>query len=212
MPPRAGTKLKVEDRRRARTQGLLLEALTGLIVEKGYDPITVQDILDRANVGRSTFYAHYKDKQDLLMGSLDRLKSGLTLAQKTALAGGGSQGQLAFSLPMLHHVKSHRRLYKAFMGRASGTMVMFHIQRILADLARDEIKARVPRRMQAMNAHGGLKAASMAPPIEAIVQATVGAYIALMTWWMDHGTPCSAEELDGLFQRLVLPGLGAVEG
>lgn len=212
MPQRAETRVKVEDRRRARTQGLLLEALTGLIVEKGYDPITVQDILDRANVGRSTFYAHYKDKQDLLRGSLDRLKGGLALAQKAALAGGGSQGKLAFSLPMLLHVKSHHRLYKAFMGRSSGTMVMFHIQRILADLAREEIQARVPRRVQAKRAGGASKSASMEPLLEAIVQATVGAYIALMTWWMDHGTPCSAEELDGLFQRLVLPGLGTVEG
>ncbi len=194
---------KGEDRRVARTRNLLQDALTALIVEKGYDPITVQDILDKANVGRSTFYAHFKDKQDLLMGSLDRLKGFLGEAQRSARAVEGSADRLAFSLPMLHHVKSHAKLYKAFMGRASGTMVMFHIQRILVDLARPEIQDRLSRRPQA-------KRRGQAPkevPLEAIVQATVGSYLALLTWWMDHGTPCSAEELDGLFQKLVLPGL-----
>jgi AcrR family transcriptional regulator len=191
---------KGEDRRVARTRNRLQDALTALIVEKGYDPITVQDILDRADVGRSTFYAHYKDKQDLLMGSLGRLKGALGEAQRAALAVEGPQGKLAFSLPMLHHVKSHARLYRAFMGRASGTMVMFHIQRVLADLARAEIAARVPKRLQGRR------------PLEAVVQATVGAYLALLTWWMDHGSALSAEEVDALFQKLVLPGLGALEG
>lgn len=198
---------KPVDRRVARTRNLLQDALTALIVEKGYDAITVQDILDQANVGRSTFYSHFLDKQDLLMGSLGRLKAALAEQQQTALkepgavrAGSGASKErpLAFSLPMLLHVKSHHRLYKAFVGRQSGTMVMLHIQRLLADLAREEITTRVPR-----------KALSRIP-IEAVVQSTVGAYLALLVWWMDHKMPCAAEELDGVFQRLVLPGITAL--
>ena len=60
-----------EDRRIARTHRLLQEALISLMGERGYDILTVQDIIDRADVGRSTFYAHFKDKEDLLMASLD---------------------------------------------------------------------------------------------------------------------------------------------
>jgi AcrR family transcriptional regulator len=205
--------LKAEDRRVARTRNLLQDALVSLIVEKGYDAITVQDILDKADVGRSTFYAHFLDKQDLLMGGLERLKAALAAQQQAALkhssSGMGRAGSsalkerpLVFSLPMLLHVKSHHRLYKAFVGRQSGTMVMLHIQRILADLARDEITARVPARTR--NAPPRI-------PIEAVVQSTVGAYLALLVWWMDHKTPCTTEELDGMFQKLVLPGITALE-
>ena len=53
------------DRRTARTRNLLGDALIELIQEKPFDSVTVQDVLDRAGVGRSTFYVHYKDKDDL---------------------------------------------------------------------------------------------------------------------------------------------------
>src|SRR6202012_5392571 len=58
------------DRRVRRTRDLLHRALLDLIAEKGYPHITVQDILDRADVGRSTFYTHYRDKEDLLRSGI----------------------------------------------------------------------------------------------------------------------------------------------
>ncbi len=61
------------DRRSQRTRQLLSEALVQLIREKDYNTITVNDIIERANVGRSTFYAHYHDKDDLFLGELDRV-------------------------------------------------------------------------------------------------------------------------------------------
>jgi AcrR family transcriptional regulator len=58
------------DRRSQRTRKSLSEALAALMVEKRYDKITVQDIIDRANVGRSTFYAHFQDEEDLLVSGV----------------------------------------------------------------------------------------------------------------------------------------------
>jgi AcrR family transcriptional regulator len=58
------------DRRKARTRQLLRDALMALIVEKGYEAISIQDIVDRANVARPTFYLHFKDKEELLFTSL----------------------------------------------------------------------------------------------------------------------------------------------
>ncbi len=66
-----------EDRRVGRTRKLLEDALHDLIVEKGYEAVTVQDIIDRANVGRSTFYAHYTDKQQLLFSHFADLEAHL---------------------------------------------------------------------------------------------------------------------------------------
>ena len=57
------------DRRIQRTRQLLEDALIALILEKGYDKITVQNIFDQANAGRSTFYSHFLDKDDLMENS-----------------------------------------------------------------------------------------------------------------------------------------------
>ena len=57
------------DRRVERTRELLQKALIDLIPERGYDAITIQDIVDRANVGRTTFYLHYNSKDELFMRS-----------------------------------------------------------------------------------------------------------------------------------------------
>ena len=66
----------VEDRRIQKTKNLLHDALGYLIREKPYDAIVVQEILDRANVGRSTFYMHFRDKDDLLVSGIhDMLQS-----------------------------------------------------------------------------------------------------------------------------------------
>lgn len=66
-----------EDRRVVRTRQLLRDALVSLILERGYDEVTVQDVLDRANLGRSTFYAHYRNKDDLLFSGFEQFAAGL---------------------------------------------------------------------------------------------------------------------------------------
>jgi AcrR family transcriptional regulator len=60
------TTRKKVDRRTQRTRHQLGRALVGLVEEKRFDDITVQDVIDRADVGRSTFYTHFRDKEDLL--------------------------------------------------------------------------------------------------------------------------------------------------
>jgi AcrR family transcriptional regulator len=63
--------LPPKDRRILKTKKYLAEALKELIIEKGYDAVTIQDIIDRANVGRSTFYTHYESKDQLLVGNIN---------------------------------------------------------------------------------------------------------------------------------------------
>src|SRR5918996_3826094 len=74
------------DRRAARTRRALHGALMSLILRKGYEAITVQDIIDEADVGRSTFYAHYTGKEDLLRSGFQTLRAELTEAQRAARA------------------------------------------------------------------------------------------------------------------------------
>src|SRR5262245_17355252 len=90
------------DRRVRRTRRALQEALIGLMTEKSYEAVTVQDVIDRADVGRSTFYTHYTDKDKLLRDSIAVLRS---LVEQPVTPGPANRRRpLRFSLPLFRHV------------------------------------------------------------------------------------------------------------
>src|SRR5438876_1337529 len=113
---------RAPDRRTARTREMLYSALIALILRKGYDGISVQDIIDEANVGRSTFYDHYTGKEELLRSGFERLRSHLTDRQRATRAPTGEQRNrtLGFSLAMFEHAQSHHDLYRAMAGGRGG--------------------------------------------------------------------------------------------
>src|SRR5690349_12821508 len=102
------------DRRAARTRRALHEALISLILRKGYDSITIQEIIDAADVGRSTFYAHYTSKEDLLRGGFESLRSELAGARHRA-SEKRDAGPLAFSLALFEHACGYKQVYRALV-------------------------------------------------------------------------------------------------
>src|SRR5438046_3717676 len=98
------------DRRSERTRQLLNVALIELMLEQRYDEITVQDIIDRANIGRSTFYAHYLDKEDLLVSGFTRVLD--TLSQHPQQLAGEAHQALPSLTRFFQHVQDHYQLYK----------------------------------------------------------------------------------------------------
>lgn len=185
------------DRRIQRTQDLLHRALISLMIDKGYEVITVQDIIDRANVGRSTFYAHYTGKQDLLMSGLKNLSKNLLAHQRAAIGKKGSfrDRGFAFSLAFFEHVESHRQVYHAIVGRQSGSVVFSEFRAMLAELVRNDLKTLSP--------------ADRVPnlPSTAIVQFVVGAVMSVLTWWMGERSKVSPAEANEIFHRLTLPAI-----
>lgn len=97
------------DRRIPRTRAMLQHALNALILKKGYEAITVKDICDEANVGRSTFYAHYTSKDDIKRRSFEHLRQQLVDRQGDARAASGDiDGRnLGFSLTMFERARDH---------------------------------------------------------------------------------------------------------
>src|SRR6266516_1028054 len=188
---------KAVDRRIQRTRNILHEALISLMIEKGYEAITVQDIIDRANLGRSTFYAHYVGKQDLLMSGLKNLSRHLLEHQRAALALKGSftEKGFGFSLALFEHVHSHRNVYHAIVGRQSGTVVMTELRALLADLVRNDLKTLSPNER------------SSELPRNAVIQFVVGALMSVITWWLDERSKLSPAEADAIFRRLTLPAI-----
>lgn len=187
---------KKEDRRVQRTRALLFDALLDLMAGKGYEAITVQDIIDRANVGRSTFYTHFADKEQLLMANIDQLYESLRQQRAARSATEGEGGtKFGFSLPMLQHVQGHKRVYKATVGKQSGAVVLHHMQRMLEDLVRDEA------------AELGVRPDPGEIPPDIAVEYVVNTFLTLLKWWMEQQRPCSAEEMDRMFHKLALSGL-----
>ncbi|MDO3650831.1 TetR/AcrR family transcriptional regulator [Nocardia mangyaensis] len=116
------------DRRVRRTRDHLHRALIELMIERGYDRVTVSDIIDRADVGRSTFYAHYRDKDDLLLiGCTEFLRR--EIARTTVP--GSPLGPLRV---MFHLAAQYPEVHHPLIGPKATTTVLHAYRRGVADI------------------------------------------------------------------------------
>jgi AcrR family transcriptional regulator len=181
--------MKRVDRRVTRTRNALRQALISLLRRKNYDQITVQDILDEADVGRSTFYTYCTGKEDLLRRGLRLLRTELSEAPERV---GAKSDGMKFSRKVLEHVAAHRTAYPA-LGRNRGRAVMLDEMRLVVlDLLRDELDA---------------TSGAQSVPRELIEQFVVGAFMSLLVFWLEHRTKYSPAQIDAIFQQLTLRGL-----
>lgn len=185
------------DRRVARTRATLQHALNSLILKKRYEAITIKDICEAANVGRSTFYAHYTGKDDLKRKGFEPLRRLLFDRQTAARATQGDTGErsFAFSLAMFEHARDHRNHYRALVGGRGGTVSLGTVRQILSDLVRDELAATAAKK------------SADAIPREFAVQYVVGAYMAVLTWWLDGDAKLPPQRIDTMFRRLATKGI-----
>ena len=183
------------DRRVGKTRRALKDGLTDLILEKGYEAVTVQDIIDRADIGRSTFYAHFTDKEDLLMAILSDLQ---VPGPDTSAANDPAFG---WTLELFNHFGSGKRLFKALASSQSGPPGQREMVRWLEDLARAELsRLRAPHKLEPVK-------------LEWVVRFLVGTFMGFMVWWMrEENEHLPAESVDHAFRSLVMPGVANVLG
>ncbi len=180
------------DARVERTRERLGYALIELIVEKPIDDVTVQDVLDRARVGRSTFYLHFRDKDDLLMSQLEMFlemmstvlclrkeRSNRVVPVAELFAHIGNQNKLYRVLSDSGHLKEFFDLAEGYFARG--------IERRLVESGR---LSKVPRRELAARA-----------------SALSGSLLSLLRWWLDRGEKESPEAMDEMFHRMVWGGV-----
>ena len=181
------TKVRPPDRRVRRTKQRLGEALVSLIIEKGYDKTTVQDLIDRADVGRSTFYAHYETKDDLLIRWVDQLAAEMELdmAQQQTDA-----GWIMPSLALFRHLAEVHHVYKAMIGSRGINITTEMVHSSLLRHARSGLE----RRPEA--------SAQTTIPIEVRAEFLAGSLLALLTWWIDNDMPYPPERMDEIYQEL----------
>jgi AcrR family transcriptional regulator len=185
------------DRRVGKTRRGLKDALTDLILEKGYEAVTVQDIIDRADVGRSTFYAHFLDKDDLLM----TIFSDLEIPSPDPGALRPDAPAFGWTLDLFRHFGAGKRVFRAVAGSQSGALARRETTRWLEGLARAELsRLRIPAKLDPMK-------------IEIVVSFLVGTFIGFMEWWVrEENEQLPAEAVDQAFRSLVLPGVASVLG
>jgi AcrR family transcriptional regulator len=177
------------DRRVQRTRELLQKALMELINERGYDAITIQEIIDRANVGRTTFYMHYNSKDDLFMSCHESIvtefQSLHPLSREELLATEAPPQMIA----AFRHLEAARALlYPIFQGKDSVLIL-----RRIRDGSAQEIEASL---------RSAFAEADSPISLDVLAYYLAGARIALVQWWLEQRQPYSLENLAQTFHRL----------
>lgn len=185
------------DRRSARTQQALLDALLALLSEKLYDQISIHDIVDRANVGRSTFYAHYQTKDELLKSGFERVLDQLAHHLRF---GGADRGLHLDTAPLFQHAQGHYELYRTLVW-GSG----------LELLTRDG-PATLSAKLQESLAPLLTGKPEPSIPLDVLSYSLAGTLLILLKWWLDHKMPYPPERMDGMFQQLAMPGARRILG
>lgn len=193
---------KTADRRVQRTRRLLHKALMSLILEKKYEDITVQEILDRADVGRSTFYLHFQDKDELLFSGFQYLESFLESAQVTSTTPLGKSYEriIGFSLPMFEHAQEYRRVNRALLGSNAEAVVRRRIHSVLAGIVSREVKLELQSRKRGNG--------PVSP--ELLSHFLVSTFVSVLTWWLNSKNPVSPKEIDEAYRHLILPCLASI--
>lgn len=193
--------MRSTDRRVRRTQKSLHEALIALLQEKNYDELTVQEILDRGNVGRSTFYTHFDDKDQLLLHGIEELHVMLDSAvQRDRATMKPQERVIGFSRAMFDHAHSYRNVYHALLNTQGWPRVRQRIESVLEDLIRRESKVEIER----------LKSAKSDVPVDLFVHYLAASFFAVLMWWIDRRTRLTPAQIDEVYRSLVLPTIRAV--
>jgi AcrR family transcriptional regulator len=185
------------DRRSQRTQQMLTEALLTLLASKHYDAISIKDIVDQANVGRSTFYVHYQTKDDLLLYGLGHMLD--NLLQQIVLSRTDQTLRLDTTF-LFSHAREHYEIYR--------TLVWGSGFELLIRDGHATLNAKLQERLAQL-----LPDAQEWPiPLPVLSYCMGGTLLILLKWWLDNKMPYSPERMDEIFQQLVMPGVRTTLG
>lgn len=201
-PPQAP--VRQPDRRIARTRAALRDAVFSLIREKGFDALTVQDITDRANLSRATFYLHFKDKEELLTISLQEIYEGLrgpgpdlSLSELRQ----NSKAEQAFFASDLQHVADHAEIYRTMLGEQGVWPFWTQILDYLCERAKEDFEkiARDNGRPPVV-------------PIDLVASFCAGASLGVLRWWLLKAPNTPMHELAVMIRQIESYGLWWVIG
>lgn len=184
------------DRRIQRTRELLNEALMSLILEKGYDGLTVQDIADRANVSRATFYLHFKDKEDLLFSSMQTVYDAL-VEDLAEILPSNSDAPLDFWYDARDfiHVAEHADFYKVMFSERGVWSFITRVEDYLVDVYLATV-------LEPLMPSGSTPAI----PLKTLAHYHAAAQIGLIRWWVQNDLPYTPQQMAQIAYHLFADG------
>lgn len=178
------------ERRKQRTHAALKKAAFELVLEKGYDAVTIQDIVDRADYGRGTFYIHFNDKEDVVWQIiLDGLAEADQQGSARYAEGKYPPGYLGY-LITFEHAQQKQDLYRLMMG-SQGSALLSH--RVAQELVR-KIE---------MAIRAGMYDPSPGLPPDVIAETIVGAMVHLVLWWLDTPNEYTPKEMADMLWQII---------
>lgn len=186
--------LRSKDRRIQKTLTLLREALVSLLHEKDYDSLAIKEILYRANVGRSTFYTHFRNKDELLASLIyERLHS--IQPKRLPASAKPHERIISFSLTFFENHGQRRHGGEANMGRRARAILHEHLHKAVAELVAAEVRIAFQGRRKP------------AVPSGLLVQHIASTFILVLNWWGESRHPLPPKDINDLFRALILPAL-----
>lgn len=190
------------DRRVQRTRQLLSQALIELILEKGYEAVRIQDIADRANLRAATLYLHYRNKEALLLSTLEGMFD--TLVEKLqALPQDDTAETIHQEIKaVFEHVQENKDLYRVIMGGQGSMAIRTRI--------RDYIAVQAVQRIQRRLQQEGISESDLPLSVDFASKYVAGSLLALITQWLEDDAGYSAEYLGEISDRLILRGIAGL--
>lgn len=199
----AATTPMKQDRRIERTRQLLSKALMELIIERGYEGITIQDITDRANVSRTTFYLHFKDKDELLFASMQQIYDGLMPHHEKLLPlhppGNRLEDVDCGDASDFRHVAEFADFYRVMLSKQGSVTFILRVLSYLTEAITPTLEARF---------------AGVEPqvPLGLVAAFLAGAEVGVMKWWVESGMRQTPEDMARIQFFLATFGLKGVLG
>ena len=182
------------DRRQQKTRGAIFEAFSGLLSQKNYNKITVQEIIDTANVGRTTFYAHFETKDELLREMCtdlfdhvfsDRLNAELT--HDFSFETGNSDALITH---ILYHLRDNNKNIIGILTCESGELFLQFFKQYLDELlATHMLEGVMPKKSEI--------------PSDFMINHISGSFVNMVQWWFRGGLKQTPEELAKYFMAVI---------
>jgi AcrR family transcriptional regulator len=176
--------LNRHQRRRQRTQTQLEQATSDLLIENGFEALTIHDIAEQADLGRGTFYLHFQDKEQAVWSLTERvLREGDSLSA-LANANLSSPVNLITGIAnFFQHTEQHRELFMALLGSQASPAVA------------NQLHAWLSERLQPITTALADHRRHPATPIAVTTQLFTGAFVRMLYWWLSQpNPPFSAEK------------------
>jgi len=186
-----------QDRRITRTRAQLRDSLWDLILKQGYDAITISDITDHADLGRTTFYLHYKDKDDLLTQSIDEVAAEL-VQRLDAFQPGVGKLKPATEL-IFEHAAENAEFYQILLQGHGVETTTGRVQEIINHHITIGFE-------QALKPFGGEKSLSL--PLPLLIQFFSTSLLGIVIWWLENEMPFSPQEMADQYYQLLMNGIG----